>query len=134
MAKRFTAHKYQWTRPFTSTRHHWELRGPRGGIHFHVSMMDDPKYGEPSCGLEFHHSFDPTKGQEAPHHVNCPVTGGQCWHDGTSLYASEHLWPLIKMYLQDGEHQQIFNILEREYDQHFEQYDRPGMIEDTPNE
>ena len=96
--------------------------------------MDDPKYGEPSCGLEFHHSFDPTKGQEAAHHVNCPVTGGQCWHDGTSLYASEHLWPLIKMYLQDGKHQQIFNILEREYDQHFEQYDRPGMIEDTPNE
>lgn len=121
--RRFTGHKYQWTRPFTSVRHHWELRGPRGGIHFHVSIMDDPKYGEPSCGLEFHHSFDPSNGQEAPHHINCPVTGGQCWHDGTSLYASEHVWPIVKMYLQDGDHAAIFRVLEREYDSHFSDFE-----------
>lgn len=127
MTRRFTGHKYQWSQPFTSVRHHWELRGPIGGLHFHVSIMDDPKYGDPSCGLEFHHAFDPTKGQEAPAHINCPVTGGRCWHEGTSLYASEHVWPLVKMYLQDCDHRMIFKILEGEYDRHFEQYEKPGM-------
>lgn len=120
--RRFTGHKYQWARPYTSTRHHWELRGPRGGIHLHVSIPDEPRYGGPSCGLEFHHSFDPTGGEEAPHHINCPVTGGHCWHDGTSLYASESIWPLVKEYLKDGDHGMIFSILEREYDSHFSEY------------
>jgi hypothetical protein len=89
--------------------------------------MDDPKYGDPSCGLEFHHAFDPTKGQEAPVHINCALTGGRCWHEGTSLYASEHVWPLVKLYLQNGDHRMIFKVLEGEYDQHFEQYEKPGM-------
>lgn len=124
---RFTGHKYTWTHPFTSTRHRWELRGPRGGIHFHVSIMDDEKY-DPSCGLEFHHSFDPSGGQKAPHHINCQVTGGQCWHDGTSLYAEEKIWPVVKEYLRDGDHKTIFNMLEREYDHHFEQYATPEMM------
>jgi hypothetical protein len=119
---KFAGHKYQWTMPFTSVRHHWELRGPRGGIHFHVSIQNDSKY-DPSCGLEFHHCFDPTGGKTAPHHVNCPVTGGQCWHDGTSLYASEYVWPLVEHYLRDGDHPAVFRILEREYEKHFERGD-----------
>lgn len=124
---RFQGHKYQWTRPFTSTRHHWEFRGPRGGVHFHVSIMDDRKY-EPSCGLEFHHGFDPSFGHQAPDHINCPVTGGQCWHEGTSLYASEWVWPLVKHYLENGDHQSVFRILEGEYDKHFEEYATPEQM------
>lgn len=130
---RFRAHKYTLTHPFMSTRHHWEVVGPIGGVHFHVSIMDDDeKYPDPSAGLEFHHAFDPTRGQEAPHHLDCPVTGGRCWHDGTSLYASETLWPVIKCDLQGGDHRAIFRILEVEYDQHFKQYERPGCGPSEP--
>lgn len=120
---RFTAHKYCYTHPFASDAHHWELRGPRGAIHFHVNLYNDPRYNGPSCGLEYHHAFDPTGGQEAPHHVNCSLTGGRCWHEGTSLYATEHLWPRIEPFLRDGSHQQIFRILEKEYDSHFGRYE-----------
>ena len=126
---RFTGHKYIWTHPWMSTKHHWELRGPRGAIHFHVSIMDDDvKFPDPSCGLEFHHAFDPTKGQDAPAHIDCPMTGGRCWHEGTSLYASESVWPVVKHYLEDGDHAAVFRVLEHEYDQHFEQYERPGSV------
>lgn len=108
---RFNGHKYTWTKPFGSVRHHWELRSAKGGVHFHVSLTDG--YGA-SCGLEFH-SLSP-RGDDAPDHIDCPITGGRCWHDGTSLYATDHLWPLIEGYLKRGEHDQIFRILEREHD------------------
>lgn len=111
---RFVGHKYQWTKPFTSVRHHWEVRSQHGGIHFHASLTDGY---DPSCGLEFH-SVVPV-GDDAPFHIDCPITGGRCWHDGTSLYASETLWPIISGYLRSGEHEKIFVILEREHDEHF---------------
>jgi hypothetical protein len=113
MAK-FNAHKYTWSKPFTSVRHSWELRSQKGGIHFHATITDG--YGA-SCGLEFH-SAEPI-GDDAPHHIDCPITGGRCWHDGTSLYANEHLWPMIEGYLRGGEHEFIFRMLEREHDRHF---------------
>lgn len=46
---KFRHHKYTWSKPFASPRHNWELVGPEGAIHFHVSLT--PGY-EPSCGLE----------------------------------------------------------------------------------
>lgn len=64
------------------------------------------------CGLELHSIYP--KGDDAPDHIDCPLTGGRCWHDGTSLYASETLWPHIQPYLRDGDHETIFKILERE--------------------
>jgi len=42
-----------------------------------------------------------------------------CWHDGTSLYATEHLWPIIEAYLRSGEHERIFLFLEHEADDRF---------------
>lgn len=125
---KFAGHKYIWTKPFSYIRHHWELRGPRGGVHFHASIMDGRAH-DASCGLEFHHSFDPTNGQQAPHHINCPVTGGQCWHEGTSLYASERVWPMVSDYLKDGDHEMIFRLLEGEYNGHFGDIARPELLE-----
>lgn len=116
---RFADHKYEWTKPFMSVRHCWSLRGPRGGIHFHVSIT--PNY-DPNAGLEFHRNFDPTNGQEAAQHKNCWLCGGPCWHDGTSLYASERVWPLVEPYLIDGDHETIFRLLETEYDEHFARF------------
>lgn len=114
---RFRHHKYTYSKPFSSARHHWELVGPEGGIHFHVSMTDD--FGA-SCGLEFHHAaranYDPNR---APDHIKCPLIGEPCWHDGTSLYAEESIWPLVEPMLRAGAHDEVFRALEHEYDQHF---------------
>lgn len=113
---RFRDHTYTWSKPFGSARHHWSLRGPRGGISFSASGRD----GDETCGLEFHHAIG---FQHDPHvaasHINCPITGGACWHDGTSLYATENLWPMFKTYVARGEHDKIFRFLEREYDDRF---------------
>lgn len=126
---RFTDHEYKWTKPFTSVRHSWSLRGPHGGISFHVSIQDNKDY-DPSCGLEFHRDFDPTNGQQAAQHKNCWLTGGKCWHEGTSLYASEHVWPMVKCYLKEGNHEAVFRTLEYEYNQHFEQFTRFAQDQD----
>jgi hypothetical protein len=121
MAK-FKHHKYTYTNRFGYPQHRWELVGPEGGIHFHVTMVKD---FEPSCGLEFHHSaISGYRKGEAPDHKDCPLIGGNCWHTGTSLYASEIVWPLLKNYLFGGDHDSAFRLLEQEYDQHFERIKR----------
>lgn len=115
---KFKHHKYTWRKPFSSPYHSWELVGPNGAIHFHVSMT--PGY-EPSCGLEYHH----LSGDGAPNHIDCPLTGGRCWHDGTSLYAGEYVWPQVEASLKIGDHETIFRTLEYEYNRHFE-----GAVDD----
>lgn len=107
---KFKGHLYKWDKPFDSIRHNWELRSVHGAINFHCSVYN----GTVCAGLEFHSIYP--KGDYAPDHVNCPLTGGRCWHDGTSLYASETLWPLIEPYLKAGDHGSIFTILETEAD------------------
>lgn len=117
---RFAGHKYTFTpSAWGSDNHKWELRGPDGGVHFNASIQRDAKY-PPSAGLEIHRCApaDYQKGQ-APHHIDCPVTGGRCWHDGTSLYASETLWPMFSVWLQFGDHASVFRSLEIEYDDRF---------------
>jgi hypothetical protein len=101
---KYAGHLYKWSKPFNHVNHHWELRSVHGAVHFHVS-------GD-HAGLEMHSIYP--HGDDAPHHVNCPLTGGRCWHDGTSLYATETLWPMIQPYLKSGEHEKIFSILETE--------------------
>jgi threonine dehydratase len=107
----FKHHKYTLVRPFDSTHHNWELVCARGAVHFHASIFK----GDVSAGLEFHH----LTGDGAPDHVHCPLTGGRCWHDGTSLYASETLWPMIEPALSVGDHDAIFRLLEGEAEEHF---------------
>lgn len=119
---RYRHQKYTWSKPFSSVRHQWEIVGPYGAVHFHVSLTEN--YG-PSCGLEFHHTEEGAKrvgrfADEAPHQMSCPMTGGRCWHDGTSLYASAHIWPMVESYLRHGEHEHVFHILEQEADRHFQ--------------
>jgi hypothetical protein len=121
MAK-FRHHKYTWNNPFGSPRHHWELVGPDGGIHFHVSLT---KGYEPSCGLEYHHAARARyRPSDAPDHTNCPLIGEPCWHDGTSLYASETIWPIVEAMLKSGDHEAIFRVLEGEYESHFRHLQR----------
>lgn len=131
---RFRDHKYQWTHPFSSTRHQWSLVGPVGGISFHVSIMDDAQqFPDPTCGLEFHHSSRAEAGAylrdgQAPHHAPCWLLGEPCWHDGTSLYASEGVWPRVEWLLARGDHLAIFAILESEYTRHFEAVEEAEQV------
>lgn len=114
---KFAQHKYTYSARFGTAHHQWELVGPEGGIHFHMAAYDK---SDPSCGLEFHHAARAGYRQnEAPDHINCPLIGEPCWHDGTSLYASETIWPMVKPMLQNGNHEAVFRMLEREYERHF---------------
>ncbi len=117
--KKFNHHKYTYSRPWGSPRHAWSIVGPVGAVSFHASVYKEG--AEPSCGLEFHHSARANMyAGEAPNHLNCDVIGEPCWHDGTSLYASETLWPMVESYLRHGEHEQVFRLLEHEYASRFE--------------
>jgi hypothetical protein len=121
---KFRNHKYEWSKPYSATRHQWSLIGPIGGVSFSASIMDKTDFPDPTCGLEFHHSQRAGEiysiSQEAPHHSPCWLLGEPCWHDGTSLYASETVWPMVEVYLRTGDHDQIFKVLEWEYCRHFE--------------
>lgn len=115
---RFRRHKYTYSNPFGSPRHMWEVLGPKGGIHFTAFFYKDGE--EPSCGLEFHHTRAAGyRCDEAPDHIECFLTGEPCWHDGTSLYARETIWPMVETMLRSGDHEAVFRALEYEYDQHF---------------
>lgn len=123
---KFRDHTYKWMHPFMSTAHQWSFRGPRGGLHLHVSIMDErDRFPDPSCGLEFHHMDDTSEGHEPPHHTDCWLIGGRCWHDGTSLYAGETVWPRVERLMPD--HAAIFRYLEQLYCEHFE---REGAFDD----
>lgn len=114
---KFRHHKYTYCKPFGSPKHAWELVGPEGGIHFHVGFYSGM---EPSCGLEFHHAArSGYRSGEAPDHIKCPLIGEPCWHDGTYLYASETIWPMVEPMLRRGDHDGIFSVLEHEYNLRF---------------
>ena len=129
MDRRARHHKYVWSRPYDGcTNHWWELVTAWGGVHFHASVQDENKY-DPSVGLEFHHVRPLYREGDAPDHVDCPLTGGRCWHDGTSLYAREALWPIIEPMLRNGQHSAIFGVLENEAWDHAK---RSGLLHPEP--
>ena len=76
----------------------WAAVGEHGGVEFWFDEHD--RIGKLG-GVETHWSHDPPDYMDGgPHHTDCEVTGGNCWHEGTSLWASEH-W--IPMYERFGE-------------------------------
>jgi hypothetical protein len=119
---KFNGHKYTLTlAPGGYARHIWQVIGPKGGVHFTANFY---KEGEPpSCGLEFHHSREGRTDYQlgvAPSQSPCWLLGEPCWHDGTSSYANDNLWPMFSGWLQNGAHEDIFRSLEREYKSRFE--------------
>lgn len=75
--------------------HRWYLDGRDGT----VEIWARPYQGSDgdvaiSCGAE-RHSAQPFK-DTPPDHPQCYALGGRpCWHDGTSLWASENIEPLL---------------------------------------
>ena len=117
--------KYEYTRPFGHGRHDWFVIGARGAIHLHISEPSDAKY-DCVAGLEFHYRSPPDYMEDqAPSHDVCWVLKCPCWHDGTSLYARETLWPLIEGWLRTGDHEVIFRCLEAEADRIFGDAEEP---------
>lgn len=115
---KFAHAKYIYSKPFGNPRHHWEIVCPKAALHFHVSIVEG--YDE-NAGLEIHHFYPPEYLKDnAPSQLDCKLTGGKCWHDGTTLYATVDLWPLIQGYLKIGEHDKIFEILHKEYESRFQ--------------
>ena len=107
-------HKYTWSKLWGSVHHEWSLAGSLLAISFHVSVHSE--HGD-TAGLEVHYYDAPEYMKDKPpSHVDCIHTGGRCWHDGTSLYAMETLWPMIKHLCLTGDHETIFRIMEGEVD------------------
>ena len=116
---KFRDHKYEFTIPYGEAHYHiWSLRGPEGGVHFRATRFRQEQFG---TGIEFHHIYpgEYFKG-EAAHNTKCWLCGCPCWHHGSSLSASETLWPKISPLLETGDHEAVFRLLEIEYDKNFE--------------
>jgi hypothetical protein len=80
--------------------HDYDIRfcviGLDGAIDFHCSY---PGSASPLAGLEAHYRRRPTYMRErVADFAHCHILNGPCWCDGTSLYASEWLFPFYKDY------------------------------------
>jgi hypothetical protein len=93
----------------------WIVVGEHGAIDFHCSHADSEfacKYGR-TGGIEYHHRAPASymRSDYSCVHDHCWILDGKCWHDGTSLWASEHWIPLLE---SSGE-AAIWAELERTY-------------------
>lgn len=101
----------------------WMLVGPRGAVDFHCSHASDRYTFGRIGGIEEHHRTPPSyMREEQPSHEHCWILGGKCWHDGSSLYASEVLIPLLE---RDGE-AAIWKQLDCEYRKRFGETEQAG--------
>lgn len=112
---------YRYSPSFSGGEHQYEVIGRDGAIQFHVTkrcavpeITGLPDY---YGGLEFHRRQCPDYENRPPSHHDCRLTGGICWHDGTSLYASETLIPRWQLDFPD--HDAIFGWLVTEFDRAF---------------
>lgn len=95
----------------------FEIVGAKGGVHYHVSRYKDTNGSTSySSGLEFHYRTPPDYMKDKPpSHDECFLLKCPCWHDGTSLYASEVYEP---MFLR-GDYSGIFRQMERDAEEKF---------------
>ncbi len=90
-------HRYKYTfTPDHYPAHSYSIVCREGAIEFNVTEYGKRDDGLPefSGGLEIHYREPPDyMAKRAPSHDKCHLIGQPCWHDGTSLYASEVLIP-----------------------------------------
>lgn len=107
--------KYEYEYRFGHPEHTWSVVCAEGGIHLHISDYGkDNKYGERfQGGIEIHYRKPPGyMRHDAPSHDNCWLIGGPCWHDGSSLQASERWIPIWVG--SENDHDRMFRLLEHE--------------------
>lgn len=83
-------------------RHFWFAKGDMGAAHI-WAVQHDPKraasYGEKYWGGIECHSPKPIyehSEESKPHHDNCWLLEGPCWHDGSSLQFSDEIEPMLR--------------------------------------
>ena len=95
----------------------WAVVGKHGAIEFWMFSDDHLKGLGLSTrslgGVETHQRtpFEYSQSQGTPDHEECPVLDGPCWHDGTSLWASEHWIPKYRILGEEW----VWAELERTY-------------------
>ena len=94
-------------------RHSFAVVGSKGAVEFwfHVDDMECSGFEKHARSGDGHWLGTP----DHPSHLNCELLGGPCWHDGTSLWASEFWVPLYKTGGADA----IWRELECDYHQRF---------------
>lgn len=77
--------------------HLWSLANENGGIHVSASLHPYLNGNrEWMGGAETHYIAAPDyMDPDKPSHQHCWVLGCPCWHDGSSLYFSENIAPLL---------------------------------------
>ena len=109
-------HEYRLVPRFGNWDHTYIVETAHGAVQ--LRMTD---YGEDrsehfverfSGGVEFHWRLAPSWAKDkAPDHPQCHILHAPCWHDGTSLYASEHYAPMLE---SGASHEIIFLSLEHD--------------------
>jgi len=97
---------------YPEDRKEWCVTGEYGSLCFWVTAYKDSHYG----GVESHYnekSRPEYLSEKDPSHDDCHANGGKCWHDGTSLWASEYWIPYILPQGNDG----IWRTLQNYYDE-----------------
>lgn len=82
------------------TRHMWTAKGENGAVH----VWAEPHTADLGWGEKFYGGIEihsPKRLYESdwaaePSHVDCWLLNGPCWHDGSSLYFSEKIEPLLR--------------------------------------
>lgn len=79
-------------------RHTWAITGEHGGVHIWAQELTEPSFsfGDRYIGgVEVHYRAPMYDWDKKPHHNNCWLLNGPCWHDGSSLYFSENIEPML---------------------------------------
>jgi len=71
--------------------HVWAQRLPETTLALGSGLWDYPFYG----GVEVHRRTPAEYDGSEPSHKECWLLDGPCWHDGSSLYFSDHMSPTL---------------------------------------
>ena len=94
--------------------HEWTCVGRDGAIQFHCRKSTTEEY---HGGVEIHHRACPDyMGHSAPSQSMCHILKAPCWHDGSSLQATEDFIPYWK---SGASHEKIFEKLRCRYEDSF---------------
>lgn len=83
----------------------WHMAGPSGGIHIWAQAAEFKYLDERFIGgVEVHYKKKPHEhSPDEPPIKNCWLTGCDCWPDGSSLYFSENIAPMVEAYEDNPE-------------------------------
>jgi hypothetical protein len=96
---------------------YWAVVGPAGGVHIWAMPTPESRSavfpGKFYGGVEVHYRTEPGPGYS--HNKDCWLLGGPCYHDGSSLYFSERIEPMMRGHLTPEELTQFMNGILREW-------------------